>query len=225
MSRRHETPKPVRLAESIFDIVYLSVVFVCAALLLFSSPIVGFRAQFALIVLGLGLGDTCHLVPRILGMWTDHPLGNTASQGIGKMVSSLTMTFFYLGLWFIGISLFAVTDNTLTISVVVLTILRVALCVLPPNRWRSDTATQAWIILRNLPFFIIGIAVMCLYGMKGSGWAVPLQFLWVPILCSFVCYAPVVLVAKKHPRLGMLMLPKSCAYIAVIIMGFSFPGV
>ena len=48
-----------------------------------------------------------------------------------------------------------------------------------------------------------------------------LSYLWIAIGVSFLCYIPVVLFAQKHPKVGMLMLPKSCAYVAIIIMGYA----
>ena len=42
----------------------------------------------------LGCGDAFHLVPRILNYWIDSDF--TAALGIGKLVTSVTMTAFYL---------------------------------------------------------------------------------------------------------------------------------
>lgn len=39
------------------------------------------------------------------------------------------------------------------------------------------------------------------------------------IIISFGCYLPVTLLGKKIPKIGMLMIPKTCAYIWVIVMG------
>ena len=41
----------------------------------------------------------------------------------------------------------------------------------------------------------------------------------VAIIISFGCYLPVTLLSKKMPKIGMLMIPKTCAYIWVIVMG------
>lgn len=39
------------------------------------------------------------------------------------------------------------------------------------------------------------------------------------IIISFGCYIPVTLLSKKMPKVGLLMIPKTCAYIWVIVMG------
>ena len=41
----------------------------------------------------------------------------------------------------------------------------------------------------------------------------------IAIIISFACYFPVVLWAKKKPAVGMLMMPKTVAYIWMICMG------
>ena len=39
------------------------------------------------------------------------------------------------------------------------------------------------------------------------------------ILISFGCYLPVTLLSKKIPKVGLLMIPKTCAYVWIIVMG------
>ena len=38
------------------------------------------------------------------------------------------------------------------------------------------------------------------------------------IIISFGCYLAVVLGARKHPKLGMLMMPKTLAYVWMLLM-------
>ena len=40
------------------------------------------------------------------------------------------------------------------------------------------------------------------------------------IAFSYAFYAPVILWSAQVPMLGMLMIPKTCAYIAVAIIGY-----
>lgn len=39
------------------------------------------------------------------------------------------------------------------------------------------------------------------------------------ILISFGCYIPVTLFSKTRPKVGLLMIPKTCAYMWMIAMG------
>lgn len=41
----------------------------------------------------------------------------------------------------------------------------------------------------------------------------------VAIIISFVCYLPVTLLSKSKPKVGLLMIAKTCAYMWVIAMG------
>lgn len=47
------------------------------------------------------------------------------------------------------------------------------------------------------------------------------SWMWLAVLLSFAFYLPVVFFEHKRPVLGMLMLPKSCAYIWMIAMGLT----
>lgn len=44
--------------------------------------------------------------------------------------------------------------------------------------------------------------------------------MWLAILLSFAFYIPVVLWAEVSPMIGMLMLPKTCMYVWMVVMGY-----
>ena len=46
----------------------------------------------------------------------------------------------------------------------------------------------------------------------------PLKLMWLAVTLSFLFYLPVVLWALAIPLIGMLMLPKTCMYIWMIVM-------
>ena len=41
------------------------------------------------------------------------------------------------------------------------------------------------------------------------------------ILISFGCYLPVTLFSKTKPKVGLLMIPKTCAYVWTVLIGFN----
>ena len=47
------------------------------------------------------------------------------------------------------------------------------------------------------------------------------SYMWLAILLSFGFYIPVVLFADAVPAVGALMLPKTCAYVWAVFMGYS----
>lgn len=45
--------------------------------------------------------------------------------------------------------------------------------------------------------------------------------MWLTIVLSFGFYIPVVLWADAIPLIGMLMIPKTCAYVWTVLIGYS----
>lgn len=88
------------LGESIFDVLYLSFVLVTGIQLLRArtSPLV---TRAGLMAVLLGGGDAFHLIPRMWALWTTGLEANAALLGAGKAITSVTMTVFYVLLYFI----------------------------------------------------------------------------------------------------------------------------
>lgn len=83
------------LFESIFDLAYLSLVIGLGVRLLTirdkSAKIFG-----AMSIL-LGLGDSFHLIPRVVAHFTENGfVENIKALSYGQMITSVTMTVFYL---------------------------------------------------------------------------------------------------------------------------------
>ena len=47
------------------------------------------------------------------------------------------------------------------------------------------------------------------------------SWMWLAIGLSFAFYVPVVLWSHTIPMVGMLMIPKTCAYVWIVAMGYS----
>lgn len=74
-------------------------------------------------------------------------------------------------------------------------------------------------IIRNAVFAVTGIGVITLYAISGNANGYYMTRRIVAIIISFGCYLPVTLFSKTMPKIGLLMIPKTCAYIWVIVMG------
>ncbi|MEG1661598.1 MAG: hypothetical protein RR332_03695, partial [Clostridiales bacterium] len=46
------------------------------------------------------------------------------------------------------------------------------------------------------------------------------RLLWLAIVVSFACYIPVVVFADALPAMGILMIPKTCAYVWMVVIGY-----
>ena len=162
----------------------------------------------------LGCGDAFHLVPRVLNYFTDYDM--TCALGVGKLVTSVTMTVFYVLMYYIWTSAFAgEKDRKTEAAVWCLTIVRVALCLFPQNDWIHNGNSMTWGILRNIPFVVLG-AVICWLYFRTRTEDRTLRLTWIFILLSFLFYIPVAVGAGEVPILGMLMLPKTICYILLI---------
>ena len=82
------------LPESIFDIGYLAFAIISGVLMLKNEKGRRLATLFGAMTLVLGCGDAFHLIPRVLNYFTN--LNMTAALGIGKLVTSVTMTVFYV---------------------------------------------------------------------------------------------------------------------------------
>jgi hypothetical protein len=209
-------------AETFFDILYLITVTMSGVLLCLGSVQKNGEAlRFGIMALILGAGDAFHLVPRILSHHGGGRRNYGAALGYGKLIASITMTVFYLFLWSIGRSHYpALAWGRYDIPVLVLAGGRIVLCLLPQNRWASEAPPRRWSLYRNIPFFGLGLILAAAYAFAACRERDALSFVWLAVAASFACYVPVVLFGGKHPELGMLMLPKSCAYAAIVLMGF-----
>ena len=47
------------------------------------------------------------------------------------------------------------------------------------------------------------------------------RWMWLTIVLSFAFYIPVVLWADVVPMIGMLMIPKTCAYVWTVLIGYT----
>lgn len=209
------------LAETIFDVCYLTLAFFCAFTMLTKGkhPLV---QKGGWMVLLLAFGDSFHLVPRAYALWTTGLEANATALGVGKFITSITMTVFYLILYYIWREYYKIEDrNNLTLAMWGLAAVRIALCLLPQNQWLSYRQPLMYGILRNIPFAIMGILVIALFlsENKKAGQSI-FQSMPLAIFLSFGFYLPVVLFSGTLPIIGMLMIPKTLAYIWIIGMNW-----
>lgn len=171
---------------------------------------------FGLMTLLLVFGDAFHLVPRILAVL--NPAGNYAVPlGIGKLITSVTMTAFYTILYFIYEIRYGKKSTALRIAVGLLALVRIILCFMPQNDWVGE-APVIWGVYRNIPFTILGLVMVVLFFLKREEQSY--KWMWLAITLSFAFYIPVVLWADVSPIIGMLMMPKTCMYMWIVVMGY-----
>ena len=204
----------MKFGESTFDILYLLFA-VLSGLWLLRHARNGNERRMGLAALILGCGDAFHLVPRVLNYFVQADF--TAALGGGKLITSLTMTAFYVLLYHIGLRYYGLRSNPRASHAVwALAALRFILCLLPQNGWLHNESNVLWGVLRNLPFAALGAMVAALYWRQRSE-SKRFARVWLYIVLSFLFYLPVAVGAGLLPILGMLMLPKTVCYVLLII--------
>lgn len=210
------------IMETLFDVVYLTTVTLLGITMIRKNKGNLQYLLFGIMAVTLGAGDAFHLVPRAYALCTTGLQDFAVALGIGKLITSITMTLFYVLLYYVWRIRYKINGkNGLTVTMYVLAALRVALCLFPQNAWTSAEAPLSWAIYRNLPFAAMGLIVIVLFfteARKHNDHAY--RFMWLTIVLSFGFYLPVVLWADTISWVGMLMIPKTCAYVWTILIGF-----
>ncbi|MGN1368592.1 MAG: hypothetical protein ACI4WX_06985 [Aristaeellaceae bacterium] len=210
------------IMETAFDAFYLTFVIVIGVLMLRRC---GGNRQYRLfgaMAVVLGAGDAFHLVPRAIALCTTGLADYTAALGVGKLITSLTMTVFYVLLYHVWQLRYGETKQRgLTITVYALAAARIILCLCPANAWLSANPPLLWGILRNIPFALLGLLIIVLFARSVKAHQDrDFRYMALTIVLSFAFYIPVVLFSSTIPLLGMLMIPKTLAYVGTVVIGY-----
>jgi hypothetical protein len=177
----------------------------------------------------LALGDTGHVGFRVLA----YAQGDLTAQvsfagsqlglvGMGALATAITVTFFYvlmLVIWHVrfkkpygwfGALLFAAAG------------IRLVVMALPGNGWNNLVPEQPWSTYRNLPLMAQGLGVAYLI-LRDALATNDRTFTWIGamILTSYAFYMPVIFFVQRVPSIGMLMIPKTLAYVAIAFIAYN----
>ena len=227
IAKQEAMPRGMRIGESVFDIAYL--IYDLVAAIIFFTQANG-RLVFVLygmLALCLGGGDAFHLLPRVqmhlFGVQDD----TQRKLGMGTAITSVTMTVFYVLLYFIWRQIFPTIEVSPVIPALIFltAAVRIVICFFPQNEWLSNKENLQWSLYRNVPFAITGILVIALFAISGNTGGYGLWRMCIAIALSFGFYLPVTFLAKRKPAVGALMLPKTVMYMWIIWMGLSLLNV
>lgn len=162
--------------------------------------------------------------------------------GFGLIMTGITMTIFYLGFYYFWKETYLnnkpipalskiqqkirIYDGTAIGSVIVRTIL----ILMPWNNWGSSPtyyySVFSFRILTNLPLYVIGMEVLYLFYIstksadivsqvpKNITFALKNCVIW--IIVSYATYTITLFGVPVMPILGMMMIPKTIAYLIVL---------
>ena len=210
------------ISETVFDIIYLIGVIVLGFIMFTGAGTNPLVKKYGLMAMILGGGDSFHLIPRIFAMWTTGFEANAIPLGLGKLVTSITMTVFYMMLYYIWRERYQIRGrNTLTAAMWGLAIVRIILCLLPQNDWLNYKQPLFFGVLRNIPFVVIGLFIIVLFAQEArKNKDTVFKFMPLAVILSFGFYIPVVLFSGVMPIIGILMIPKTISYVWIVLMGW-----
>ena len=219
-------PNALMYSELIFNILYLAIIWYLV-IRMRTKPVRPFEEDsripryFFYAFLLLAIGDTGHVGFRLIA----YALGGLESAvnifgydlplvGAGALSTAITVTFFYMFLVVIWKLRFKEKNYGAYFGFQFLGLVRLVLMAFPQNEWANVVPPSEWSLYRNLPLTIIGFGLATHILM--SNWRNRERFyFWLAglIYASFIFYLPVVLYIQKVPLLGMLMIPKTIAYV------------
>ncbi len=183
---------------------------------------------FAWAFLLLALGDTGHVGFRVLA----YALGdletpvrmlgpNTTLVGLGALSTAFTVTLFYVLVLLAWAERFERPLGVIGWVLLLAAAARLVLMVPAANQWGSAVPPQPWSLVRNLPLMVQGLGVAALILWDAARTRDRL-FTWVgvSILASYAFYLPVILFVQRAPLVGMLMIPKTLAYVAIALLAY-----
>jgi hypothetical protein len=176
----------------------------------------------------LAAGDTGHVGFRVLA----YALGGLETEifilglqlglvGLGALATAVTVTFFYVLMLEIWRARFHRPYGWFGYLLLGAAAVRLLLMLPTANQWNSVVPPQPWSIVRNLPLMLQGLGVAYLI-LRDARATQDRTFSWIGmmILVSFACYMPVILFVQQAPIIGMLMIPKTLAYVAIAVLAY-----
>lgn len=180
-------------------------------------------------VLTLAVGDSFHTIPLIYRTFTGDPLPPLLTwfgrqwdwMALGLLISSATMSLFYFLLFRHHQTQRGIDWNGWSWVILSLLIIRLSLLPCPLNGWEGRAA-PGWRIYRNIPFTLMGLMVIVALfrDAREAGWRdrrLLVAIAWC-LIFSFATYWVTVLGVETYPVLGVMMLPKTIAYLVAIIL-------
>jgi hypothetical protein len=220
-------PENARIwVEVIFNVTYLVAIWTLVIMMARRLPqvapadrAVAKRLMWAFAL--LALGDTGHVGFRVVA----YALGGLEARpmlvGLGALSTAYTVTLFYMLMVDVWRLRYGKPLGAAGWILLVAGAVRLVVMLFPQNQWDQLVAPYDWSLLRNSLLVIQGLGVMILILRDAVRTGdVPFQWIGVMIALSYLFYAPVILWSAQAPALGMLMIPKTCAYVAIAIIGY-----
>jgi hypothetical protein len=220
--------------EIVFDLFYLSTIWALVAVMTYKLPrlpreIYRLARVFQTAFFFLVLGDTGLLGSRIIAYaaggleYSPAFLGGSIHlAGLGNLSTSITVTIFYVCFLELWRRRYDKPFTSWYYILVAAAVVRFIVMMLPQNHWESHIAPAGWAIFRNSFLTIqgLGVAILMWIDARKAHDRLFLTFS-VLIFVSYICMWPVIPLYHRMPLIGMMMIPKTIAYMAIAFIGYA----
>ena len=214
--------------ETGFNLFYLIVIscIVTAMVLRFSFVEQKDKAAAFYVMLAfffLALGDLGHVGARVVAF----AMGGLDAQltifgrsimiaPVGSIMTAWTFTLFYVCMVLMWKARFNKKLEAAAYIIFLLAIIRSILMLLPGNIWDGEHQDDFSFMIRNIPLVLMQVGTVYLILRDAIAEKDSLfKRIGALIIISFVCYMPVVFLLTYYPLIGMLMIPKTIAYMVI----------
>lgn len=169
----------------------------------------------------LAIGDTGHVGFRVPALLMGGIDANAKLVGLGALATAIMITFFYMLMAEIWRVRFEKKRNFLWWFLMAVGVIRLVIMAFPQNNWLQHQVSVGWNLARNIPLTIQGVVVaiaLLVCALKKNDKLAKLTS--IMIFISYAFYFPVVFFSRQVPILGMLMIPKTLAYVAVAVIAY-----
>ena len=214
--------------EVSFNVVYLAFIWIIAIIMSLKMKRVEpdnlpIAQRFRLALLLLAAGDSGHVGFRVIAYLSGGLESNAMLVGYGAFSTAITITFFYMILLDVWRIEFNKERDWIYFILLIVGFIRLGIMIFPQNQWDSLVPPSDWGLYRNIPLAILGLAIAFLmlrdsYKTDNSNY----KKIGYTILVSYAFYLPVVILVRQIPIIGMLMIPKTIAYMVMAWFAYKF---
>ena len=210
---------PQVIMEITFSVIYL--IYICVIVILMSKNMknvnqkeIGAAKRIRLAFIALFIGDIGHVGARLIVFFSGEGEINFAISGIGSLLEAVGLIFlfmFFTDAWRVH---FNHPRNLLFKVLLGIGIVGLIVFVFPQNQWTAESSPYEWLVIRNIPWLIQGVALSILIFRDAK--AVndkQLVRIGIYIFISYFFYMPVIFFGEIAPMLGMLMIIGTIVYM------------
>lgn len=203
---------PQVMMEMTFSVIYL--VYICVIVILMSKNMKNVNQKeivtakrILLAFLALLIGDLGHVGARLIDFISVEVETNYFILGIGSLFEMVGLIFLFMlftDAWRVH---FDRPKNLLFKVLIGIGIVGLIIFVFPQNQWTAQSSPYEWVVIRNIPWLIQGVALSILiYRDAKAVDDKKLVRIGIYIFISYFFYMPVIFFGELVPMLGMLMI-------------------